>query len=194
LAAPEPKPIAAEIGMDSDEALMLRVARGDEPAFHLLVRRHAARAIGLARRVTGNDADAEEIVQEAWLRVWRNAPRWRPTAAFRTWFYRVLVNLCLNRRRRRPWLGLEAAGDPADPAPDASVQLQRHEFERLVAAAVAGLPPQQRAAIALTYGEGFSNAQTAAVLENSVAGVEALLVRARRALRAELADALDRDH
>src|SRR5262249_32712742 len=99
-------------GMDpSDEDLMRRVARGDEPAFRLLARRYAARAVGLARRITGNDADAEEVVQEALLRVWTNAPRWRPLASFRTWFYRVVLNLCLSRRRRPPLLPLEAAGD-----------------------------------------------------------------------------------
>ena len=175
----------------TDEDLMLRVARGEEAAFRLLVRRHAARAVGLARRITGNAADAEEIVQEAWLRVWVNAPRWRPAAAFRTWFYRVLLNLCLNRQRRAAPIGLEAAGDPADPSADASVRLERDETGRLVAAAIAGLPPQQRAAIALTYQEGFSNAQTATILDTSVPGVEALLVRARRALRAKLGPLLD---
>src|SRR5918911_1238426 len=102
----------------SDEDLMARVARGDDTAFRLLAQRHAARSIALARRITGNDADAEEIVQEALLRVWINAPRWRPVAAFRTWFYRVVLNLCLGRRRRLPFVPLEGAGDPADPAAD----------------------------------------------------------------------------
>src|SRR6266481_183164 len=94
----------------SDEDLMRRVAGGDERAFRLLARRYAARAVALARRVTGNDADAEEVVQEALLRVWTNAPRWRPLAAFRTWFYRIVLNLCLSRQRRKvPLVALEAA-------------------------------------------------------------------------------------
>ena len=107
-------------GMDeaSDEDLMERVAQGDEPAFRLLSRRYAARALRLARRITGNRADAEEVVQEALLRVWVNAPRWRPLAAFRTWFYRVVLNLCLSRRRRAPFLPLAAAGDPVDASAD----------------------------------------------------------------------------
>ena len=79
---------------------MLKVARGDQAAFRLLAQRYTGRAVRLARRTTGSDADAEEIVQEALLRVWTNAPRWRPTAAFRTWFYRLVFNLSLNRRRR----------------------------------------------------------------------------------------------
>src|SRR5947209_935410 len=102
----------------SDEDLMLRVATGDASAFQLLARRHTSAALGLARRVTGNAADAEEIVQEALLRVWINAPRWRPLATFKTWFYRVVVNLCLNRLRRAPFAALDDVADPADPAPD----------------------------------------------------------------------------
>src|ERR671931_324032 len=101
----------------SDEDLMVKVARGDKAAFRVLAQRHAARSIGLARRITGNDADAEEVGQEALLRVWINAPRWRPVAAFRTWLYRVVLNLCLSRRRRAPVIPLEEAGDPADPSP-----------------------------------------------------------------------------
>ena len=171
----------------SDEELMARVAGGDEPAFRLLSRRYLRRALALARRVTGNDADAEEIVQEALLRVWINAPRWLPTASFRTWFYRVVVNLCLNRRRRQPFAALDEAGDPADPAPDAAAALERRESDRMVAVAVAALPDRQRAAIVLTYHDGLSNAETASILDTSVSSVETLLVRAKRALRAALA-------
>jgi RNA polymerase sigma-70 factor (ECF subfamily) len=170
----------------SDEDLMARIAAGDEPAFRQLARRYVARAVGLARRITGNDADAEEVVQEALLRVWTNAPRWRPLAAFRTWFYRVVLNLCLSRRRRAPFVPLEAAGDPPDPSGDVAAAAERDETERRIAAAIGALPDRQRAAIVLTYHEGMSNAETAAILETSVSSVEALLVRAKRALREKL--------
>ncbi len=170
----------------SDEDLMQRVAKGDEPAFRRLSGRYAGRALSLARRLTGNPADAEEVVQEALLRVWINAPRWRPLAAFRTWFYRVVLNLCLSRRRRAPFLPLAAAGDPVDASADPAARLEDDEAARLVAAAIAELPDRQRAAIVLTYYEGLSNAETAAVLETSISGVEALLVRAKRALRDKL--------
>lgn len=175
----------------SDEDLMARIAQGDERAFRLIARRYAARAVGLARRITRNEADADEIVQEALLRVWLNAPRWRPVASFRTWFYRVVVNLCLNRRRRAPMLALGAAGDPPDPAPDTLARMQRDEVDRRLTTAIAGLPERQRAAIVLTYHEGLGNAETAGVLETSVSGVEALLVRAKRTLRDKLGAILD---
>lgn len=171
----------------SDEELMARIAAGDEPAFRLLARRHLPRALGLARRLTGNDADAEELAQEAMLRVWVNAPRWRPEAAVSTWLYRIVVNLCLNRRRRAPFAPLDDAGDPADPGPDVLARMEARERERRIEAAIAALPDRQRAAIALTYREGLSNAETAAVLETTVSGVETLLVRAKRTLRKALA-------
>lgn len=171
---------------DSDEALMLRIARGDERAFRVLAPRYAQRAIGLARRITGNASDAEEIVQEAFLRVWVNAPRWRPEALFRTWFYRIVFNLALNRKRRVPFSPLEAAGDPEDPALRADREMERRERDRQVASAVAELPARQRTAIALTYGDELSNADAASVLGTSVSAFETLLVRARRALRIKL--------
>ena len=170
---------------EPDHDLMARVARGDQEAFRVLVRRHAAPAQRLARRIVGNDAMAEDIVQDALLRVWVNAARWRPEAAFRTWLYRVVVNLCLNAKRRAADLPLAAAGDPAGPD-DAAATLERRERDRALAAAVDALPARQRAAIVLTYQEGLGNAEAAAVLDASVSGLEALLVRARRALRAAL--------
>jgi RNA polymerase sigma-70 factor, ECF subfamily len=175
----------------SDEDLMLRIATGDEPAFRVLARRYAPLALRLARRIMANSADAEEIVQEALLRVWINAPRWRPVATFRTWFYRVVVNLCLNRKRRAPFLPIDDVPDPIDPAPDAAARMERREVARAVADAIAALPERQRAAIALTYHEGFSNAETAATLGTSVSAVETLLVRAKRTLRQRLGPMLD---
>ncbi len=170
----------------SDEELMRLVARGDEPAFRSLARRHAGRAVGLARRITGNAADADEIVQEALLRVWTNAPRWRPLAAFGTWFYRIVVNLCLNRRRAAPFVPLADAGEPADPSPDAAARQESDEDDRRMASAIAALPDRQRAAIVLTYHEGLGNADAADLLRVSVSALEALLVRARRTLRTSL--------
>ena len=176
---------------DSDEALMARIARGDQQAFRTLAGRHVPAMLGLARRILGNASDAEDVAQEAMLRVWTHAPRWQPLAAFRTWLTRVVVNLCLDRKRRAPWVALEAAGEIVDPTPGASEQAERDERERMVAAAIAGLPARQRAAIVLTYSEGMSNAQVAEILDTSVSAVETLLVRGKQNLRRALGGVID---
>ena len=171
---------------DSDESLMARVARGDKPAYRTLTRRHLPAMLGLARRILGNAADAEDVAQEAMLRVWTHAPRWQPLAAFRTWLTRVVVNLCLDRKRRAAWVALEAAGELVDPAPHADQAAEHDERERLVAAAIAELPARQRTAIVLTYSEGMSNAQVAEVLDTTVSAVETLLIRGKQNLRKQL--------
>jgi len=178
---------------ETDEALMARIAKGDERAYHLLVRRHLPAMLGLARRVLGNAADAEDVAQEAMLRVWTHAPRWQPLAALRTWLTRVVVNLCLDRKRRAPWVALEAAGEIVDPARDVSEQTEVDERERLVSAAINELPPRQRTAIVLTYSEGMSNAQVAEFLDTTVSAVETLLVRGKQNLRRALGNVIEED-
>jgi len=184
---------------DSDDALMRRAGSGDKAAFALLVRRHLARATALAQRITGNRSDAEEIVQEAFLRCWQKAPEWRPandraanegsaTAQFGTWLYRVLVNLCLDRRRRPQPVEIEAAEMVADDAADGFDETARGETSRRVQTAMAQLPERQRAALALCYFEGMGNIEAAAMLDISIGALESLLVRARRALRDALGD------
>lgn len=175
---------------DSDEALMARIGRGDEAAFRALSRRHLASVVALARHIMRNGADAEDIAQEAMLRVWTHAPRWQPLASFRTWLTRIVVNLCLDRKRRATPLPLDVAGDPADNTPGVEQQLEASEADRRVNAAIDALPPRQRAAIALTYRDGLSNAEAAEALGTSVSALETLLVRAKQKLRSELRDDL----
>jgi RNA polymerase sigma-70 factor, ECF subfamily len=178
---------------DSDEALMARVAQGDERAFQLLSRRHLPAMLGLARRILGNAAEAEDVAQEALMRVWTHAPRWQPLAQFRTWLTRIVTNLCLDRKRRAPWVELEAAGEIADPGPDAGQKAEEDERERMLAAAIKKLPVRQRSAIVLTYGEGMSNTQVAEILDTSVSAVETLLVRGKQNLRRALGGVIDKD-
>ena len=175
---------------ESDEALMARVAKGDQRAFRELARRHVPIMVGIARRMLGNAAEAEDVAQEAMLRVWTHAPRWQPLALFRTWLSRVVVNLCLDRKRKAAWVELEAAGEVADPAPLAGEAAETAERERLLAAAIAELPERQRAAIVLSYTEGMSNAQVAEILDTTVSAVETLLVRGKQNLRRALAEVI----
>lgn len=181
-----PSPDAGPQG-DGDDALMARVAAGDHPAFQVLAQRHFRRTLLLAERMMGRRAEAEEIAQEAFLRIWHHADRWRAMRGrFDSWLYRVAVNLCLDRLRRPTHLPLESAAEVADAAADATRRIEAGETTRLVAAAVAGLPARQRAALVLCYYEELSNAEAAAILSVSVSALEALLVRARRSLREAL--------
>ena len=190
-------PLAREsaTGMDSqsDEALMAAIGQGDQRAFAQMVERHSRRATALAARITLNRSDAEEVVQEAFLRVWVKAPAWRPQAGaadamFATWFRRVLVNLCIDRRRRPISEDIDKMPEIADDAPSAADQLDRKRTARRVGDAVAALPERQRAALALCHFEGTSNIEAAEILGISVGAVESLLVRARGALKTSLAD------
>lgn len=172
----------------SDEDLMQRIAGGDRMAFRALVDRHLGRATGFAWRMLGSRAEAEDAVQDAFLRVWQHGPRWRSDgASFRTWFHRILVNLCIDRKRKPRVEPLEAAGDPADERMDSAATLEQSRTAKAVAAAVAELPDRQRAALVMCHYEGLSNIEAAAALKLSVGAVESLLVRAKRALRDRLA-------
>jgi RNA polymerase sigma-70 factor (ECF subfamily) len=185
---------------EPDDALVARAGRGDKAAFAVLVRRHLARATAIAQRILGNRSDAEEVVQEAFLRCWQKAPDWQPAespgnaakagerAQFATWLYRVLTNLCFDRRRRPQPVELEAAGEIADTRDDGFAQTERGEIGRRVAEAMAKLPDRQRAALALCYYEDLGNIEAAAALDISIGALESLLVRGRRALRDSLGD------
>lgn len=170
---------------------MSRVARGDAQAYRALVERHAGRCMALARRLGAGAADAEDLVQEGFLRVWRHAPRWRSEGArFTTWLYRVMVNLHRDRLRRAPPASGE--GDAglatlADPAPGPAAALRREALARAVQTALSELPERQREVIALCHYQGLTNAEAARVLSVGVGAVESLLVRARRTLRVRLA-------
>jgi len=173
--------------MNDDDDLMARVAAGERAAFAQLVGRNLDRALAVAQRILGDRNEAEDVAQEALLRLWRHAgARQAGTARVSTWLYRFVVNLCLDRRRRPSAVALEAAGDPPDPSPSTFAAIYRDEVAGLVAAAVAKLPERQRAALALCYYEGLSNIEAAEILDVSIGALESLLVRARRSLAAWL--------
>src|SRR5579872_7467848 len=102
---------------DPDAEDVAKAGRGDRAAAARLVARHSPKLFVLARRMLGRQAEAEDAVQDVFLKLWTHAARWQPGAAkFETWLYRVTLNQCYDRLRRRPGLRLEEAGDVADPA------------------------------------------------------------------------------
>jgi RNA polymerase sigma-70 factor (ECF subfamily) len=185
LAAAGGAPSAA--GNDPDAPLLKRVAKGDARAVELLVERHAGRMLTLARRMLGNEADAEDVTQELFLRVWRHARRWQPgRARFETWMHRVTLNLCYDRLRRRRDVAVDALPELPDPSPSVVSRQSSRQTAQRVQAELAKLPDRQRAAIVLCHHEGLSNIEAAAVLQVSVEALESLLARGRRALKAAL--------
>lgn len=173
-----------------DADLMRDIAGGDERAFRRLVRRHLAGAARLAQRVLGNAAAAEDVAQEAFIRVWKHASNFEDPAArgarFSTWLYRIVVNLCIDEKRKRSGTALEDIPEPADETPDAEGGLQQREQSARVRAALDALPERQRTALVLSFYEDYSNKEAAALMGIGLKALESLLVRARKTLREQL--------
>jgi RNA polymerase sigma-70 factor (ECF subfamily) len=180
----------------SDEALCQRVAAQDEAAFDLLVGRYQGRAYRLAWSMLRDAEDARDVSQEASLRVYRTAGSFRGDARFSTWFYRILVNLCLDQQRRGSWWRHvllrdggtgDAEGAVLDRLPATTVDpndtVGRAETMTRLWAAVDRLSPQQRAAILLHVQEELPTSQIATVLRCSEATVRVHLHRAVSVLR-----------
>jgi RNA polymerase sigma factor (sigma-70 family) len=174
---------------DPDDELVRRVGRGDAAAVQALVARKLRRVLGLAERMLGDAAEAEDVAQEVFLRVWRHANRWRPGAArFDTWLHRVTLNLCYDRLRRRRERTTADPPDAADPGPGPDRGLLAADVGRRVNTALQGLPVRQREAILLCHYQELGNIEAAGLMGVSVEALESLLSRGRRALRQALAD------
>lgn len=167
----------------ADDALMARVAVHDADAFRLLVERHGNRPHRIAWRMLARAEEAEDVAQEALLRLWEFAPAWKPGGpGVAAWLTRVATNLCLDRLRRRRFASDEDVPERIDDAPLADAALAQDQERAQVVAAVQALPERQRAAIVLTYYEELSNQDAAQSLEMNIKAFESLLFRARAAL------------
>lgn len=176
--------------VDDDAILLARFAAGDQSAARALTGQLLPGALRQAWRILGDRTEAEDVAQDAMLRLWRQAGEWRAgEARVSTWLYRVVHNLCIDRiRRRRPSVAVEDAPEPVDQEPSVLTRIARSETGRAVASAIAELPDRQRQAVVLRHFEGWSNPQIGEALECSVEAVESLLARARRALAEKLSD------
>ena len=171
----------------SDEDLLALYANGDQAAARALMLRHAPRVLSLAKRLLKDTAEAEDVTQEAMLRLWRIAPDWRTgEAKVSTWLYRVGSNLCTDRLRKKRGVGLDEAPEIEDETPNVEDQMIAADRGRAVHRAMEHLPDRQRLALTLRHFEEQSNPEIALVLETSVEAVESLLSRARRTLAADL--------
>jgi RNA polymerase sigma factor (sigma-70 family) len=170
-----------------DDRLMARVAARDAEAFRTLADRHGALPHRIGYRMTGDANEAEDIAQEAFLRLWDKAPRWRPGGAgVAAWLTRVSMNLSLDRLRRRRFVSDLPVPERADEGVAADEAIEQNQALAAVRTCIAGLPERQRAAIVLTYYEELPNRAAAEMLNMNLKAFESLLLRARSAVRGGL--------
>ncbi|WP_218139762.1 sigma-70 family RNA polymerase sigma factor [Oceanicella actignis] len=179
----------AEAGApEEDDALMARFAAGDRRAAQLLTERLAPRALAVAMRMLADRHEAEDVTQEAFLRLWRQAPSWRAgQAAPGTWLHRVVANLCIDRLRRRARMSDAPPPDREDEGPSALERISARQEAARLRAEIDALPDRQRAALTMRHFAEMSNPEIAERLGVSVEAVESLLARARRRLAQRLA-------
>ncbi len=172
----------------SDASLLARYADGDQAAARALTARHLPRVFAHACRLLQDHAEAEDVAQEAMMKLWKLAPDWREgEAKLSTWLYRITANACTDRLRKRRTVALDTAPEPADESPTAEAGLIAADRQQALHSAISTLPERQRNALVLRHFEVLSNPEIAATLETSVEAVESLLARARRALADKLA-------
>lgn len=165
----------------ADEWLVRRARDGDTDAYEVLVLRHRQRVYRIALRMLGDRDEAEDITQDVIIEVWLSLASFMGTSAFTTWLYRIVVNRCLNRLRRRPVTRPVLDDDPTPAAGADDTVIARERLQATVQA-ISQLPPDQRAVLVLHQLEGLSYRQVAAVVGISEDAVRGRLHRARRAL------------
>jgi RNA polymerase sigma-70 factor (ECF subfamily) len=183
-----------------DAALMARAGEGDPQAFRQLVERHQHAVVGTVAKMLNDPAEAEDIAQQVFLRLWKHAKRYRPEAKFTTYLFTVTRNLVFNesrRRSRRKEVSVEEREEsghtsiPGDPTRQPDAALLQSELQHAVDRAIQALPEAQRMAVVLRRYEQMPYEEIAVILNITVPAVKSLLFRARTALREALRDYLD---
>ncbi len=175
-----------------DEALLVLYANGDKAAAQALMMRLTPRVLGYAARLLSDHSEAEDVAQEAMLRLWKIAPDWRQgEAKVSTWLYRVVSNLCTDRLRKKRGVALDLVAEPEDGKPSATQTMIEAQRATALQNALNQLPQRQRSAVVLRHLQGATNPQIAEILEISVEAVESLTARGKRALTAILANKQD---
>ncbi|MCA0928867.1 RNA polymerase sigma factor [Ruegeria profundi] len=176
----------------SDDALLRQFADGDAVAARVLTDRLGPRCFSVAMRMLGNRAEAEDVTQDAMMRLWRMAPNWvGGQAKVTTWLYRVTLNLCVDMQRRKRPDRLDDVPEPEDEDPSAVERLQEAARKDALQVALSQLPDRQRQAVILRHIEELPNPEIAGIMGISTEAVESLTARGKRALAAILAGRQD---
>ena len=168
-----------------DQELLALIQDGSHQAFAELVRRHTERFYRLAYRYAQNRETAEDLVQDAFVRLWENPASWRPdrNSKFTTWFYRIVVNLCLDWQKKKrpcPWTEDMPLADERESADEAMIRSQE---QKLLEKEIAALPERQRTALNLCFDEGLSNQEAAEAMGVNLKALQSLIMRAKTTLK-----------
>lgn len=175
----------SDLSDKADEELLALVQDGSREAFSVLVQRHTERFYRLAYRYLQHKESAEDIVQDAFLKLWEDPGRWRAErrTKFTTWFYRVVVNLCLDWQKKKKPIPLEEETPVADERDPPDAALVRSEEEKTLERAIAALPERQRTALNLCFDEGLSNQEAADAMGLKLKALQSLIMRAKATLK-----------
>ncbi len=173
-----------------DATLLAAIGHGDRRAFDRLAARHTARLLRLAWRYSGQLSAAEDIVQEALVRIWTRAAQWDSNrGSARSWMDRIVVNQCIDQGRTRvSTVDIDAIEERVDGAPDPHDRVSAGQLDRAIRDAIDALPERQRAALSLCFGRETECAEAARIMDISVAAMESLLLRGRRSVRRTLVE------
>jgi RNA polymerase sigma-70 factor (ECF subfamily) len=168
-----------------DHELLALLREGNGQAFAVLVERHTERFYRLAYRYLQNKEAAEDVVQDAFVKLWENPGLWQPerNSRFTTWFYRVVVNLCLDARKKKKPEPLEdptVVADDREAVEDAMVRLQE---QKILEREIAALPERQRMALNLCFDEELSNQEAADAMGLKLKALQSLIMRAKTTLK-----------
>lgn len=172
----------------NDQALLALIQDGSHQAFAELVRRHTEPFYRLAYRYVQNRETAEDVVQDAFLRLWENPASWRPdrNSKFTTWFYRIVVNLCLDWQKKKRPMPLDEDTPLVDERETADEAMIRIQQQKLLEKEIAALPERQRMALNLCFDEGLSNQEAAEAMGLNLKALQSLIMRAKTTLRERL--------
>ncbi len=184
-------PSVRQESTESDAELLVRICAGDRVGFRLLVERHSQKLYRVAYRFINNRTEAEDILQDAFVKLWERPNMWNPdySSSFTTWFCRVIINLCLDQRKRKSPLNMadhpemEQFADHEDTHENTMIKQER---ERMLETYIAALPERQRTALNLCFYEGFSNQEAADIMRINIKAVQSLIMRAKDNLKTQL--------
>ncbi|HEX2386465.1 MAG TPA: sigma-70 family RNA polymerase sigma factor [Candidatus Binatia bacterium] len=182
--------MAVDWAEKDDGELLALIQSGSQYAFGVLVRRHTDRFYRLAYRYVQNRETAEDIVQDAFLKLWEEPSRWQPQrqSRFTTWFYKVVVNLCLDWQKKKRPQSLPEDMPIVDDRERPEDAVVRAEEQRRLEAEIAALPERQRAALNLCFAEGVSNQEAADIMGVNLKALQSLLMRAKATLKERLSE------